>query len=37
MSLLAQAEHFFAALNAHDLDEVVAAIAPSVNIRTPIG
>jgi predicted ester cyclase len=37
MSLLAQAEHFFAALNAHDLDEVAAAIAPSANIRTPIG
>ena len=37
MSLLAQAEQFFAALNAHDLDEVVAAIAPSANIRTPIG
>ncbi len=37
MSLLAQAEQFFAALNAHDLDEVVAVIAPSANIHTPIG
>jgi hypothetical protein len=37
MSLLAQAEQFFAALDGHDLDEVVAAIAPSANIRTPIG
>jgi steroid delta-isomerase-like uncharacterized protein len=37
MSLLTQAERFFTALNAHDLDEVVAAIAPSANILTPIG
>lgn len=37
MSLLAQAEQFFAALNAHDLDRVAAAIAPSASIHTPIG
>lgn len=37
MSLLAQAERFFSALNAQDLDEVVAAIDPSANIHTPIG
>ncbi|QHG20430.1 nuclear transport factor 2 family protein [Nostoc sp. ATCC 53789] len=37
MSLLAQAKQFFTALNAHELDEVVAAIAPSANIHTPIG
>jgi hypothetical protein len=37
MSLLAQAEQFFAALDGHNLDEVVAAIAPSANIPTPIG
>ncbi len=37
MSLLARAERFFSALNAHELDEVSAAIAPSAQIRTPIG
>ena len=33
MSLLAQAERFFSALNAHDLDEVVAAINPPTSTR----
>lgn len=37
MSLLAQAEQFFTALNAHDLDKVAAAIAPNASIVTPIG
>lgn len=37
MSLLKQAEDFFTALNAHDLDQVVAMISPSANISTPIG
>jgi predicted ester cyclase len=37
MSLLAQAKQFFIALDSHDLDEAVALLAPSANIRTPIG
>ncbi len=37
MSLLEQAERFFTALNAKALDEVVAMISPSANIRTPLG
>lgn len=37
MSLLKQAERFFRALNAHNLDEVVAMISPSANISTPLG
>ena len=37
MSLLAQAKQFFVALDAHNLDEAVTLIAPSANIRTPIG
>jgi len=37
MSLIKQAERFFAALNAHDLDTVVAMISPSAQVRTPIG
>jgi steroid delta-isomerase-like uncharacterized protein len=37
MPLLEQARRFFAALNAQNLDEVVAMIAPRADIRTPIG
>jgi steroid delta-isomerase-like uncharacterized protein len=37
MSLLQQAKQFFAALNAQDLDKVVAMISPSADIRTPLG
>jgi predicted ester cyclase len=37
MSLLAQAKQFFIALDSHDLDKAVTFIAPSANIRTPIG
>jgi hypothetical protein len=37
MSLLNQAQQFFAALNAHDLDTAVSMISPSANIRSPIG
>lgn len=37
MSLLKQAERFFTALNAQELDEAVAMISPSANIHTPIG
>ncbi|ACK73072.1 protein of unknown function DUF1486 [Gloeothece citriformis PCC 7424] len=37
MSLLQQAEKFFDALNAHDLDTVVSMISPSATINTPIG
>lgn len=37
MSLLALARRFFTNLNAHNLDKVAAAIAPSAQIHTPIG
>jgi len=37
MFLLDQAKRFFAALNAHDMDTVVAMISPSAAIRTPLG
>lgn len=37
MPLLDQAHRFFAALNAQDLDAVEAMIAPTADIRTPIG
>lgn len=37
MSLLRQAEYFFTALNAQAMDQVVAMIDPSADIRTPLG
>jgi predicted ester cyclase len=37
MSLFEQAEQFFGALNAQELDQVVAMISPSAQISTPIG
>lgn len=37
MSLIKQAEQFFTALNAQDLDTVVTMISRSAEIRTPIG
>jgi steroid delta-isomerase-like uncharacterized protein len=37
MPLLEQAQRFFAALNAHDLNTAVAMLSPSANIRTPLG
>jgi steroid delta-isomerase-like uncharacterized protein len=37
VSLLAQAERLFTALNAKDLDTAVAMISPSADIRTPTG
>ena len=37
MSLLDQAQRFFAALNAQDLDQVVSMISPVCDIRTPQG
>ncbi|MGH8906556.1 MAG: ester cyclase [Egibacteraceae bacterium] len=37
MSLLEQAERFFAALNVQDLDTVAAMISPSADVRTPTG
>ncbi|MDQ3760433.1 MAG: ester cyclase [Actinomycetota bacterium] len=37
MSLLKQAEQFFTALNAQDLDTAVKMISPSAEVRTPIG
>lgn len=37
MSLLDQAKRFFSALNAQDMDTVVAMISPSARIRTPLG
>jgi predicted ester cyclase len=36
MSLLAQAKQFFVALDACNLDEAFALIAPSANFRTPL-
>jgi steroid delta-isomerase-like uncharacterized protein len=35
--LLEQAEQFFTALNAKDVDTMVAMLSPSVNFSTPIG
>ncbi|MGH8906560.1 MAG: ester cyclase [Egibacteraceae bacterium] len=35
MSVLEQAERFFAALNAQDFDTVAAMISPSADVRTP--
>lgn len=37
MPLLEQARRFFDALNAQDLDTVASMIAPTADIRTPIG
>ena len=37
MPLLEQARRFFDALNAQELDAVAAMIAPTADIRTPIG
>lgn len=37
MSLLETAHRFFTALNAQTMDEVVAMISPSCQVRTPIG
>ena len=37
MALLERARRFFDALNAQDLDTVASMIAPSADIRTPIG
>ena len=37
MALLERARRFFDALNAQDLDTVAAMIAPTADIRTPIG
>lgn len=37
MSLFDKAQEFFAALNAHNMDKVVAMIDPAANIITPIG
>jgi steroid delta-isomerase-like uncharacterized protein len=37
MPLLDQAQRFFSAMNAHNLDEMAAMIAPQASIRTPIG
>lgn len=36
-SLLDRARAFFAALNAHDMDQVVAMLDPAVAVQTPIG
>ncbi|NCR15926.1 MAG: ester cyclase [Microcystis aeruginosa LL13-03] len=37
MFLLEKAQHFFTALNAQNMNEVVEMISPSADIRTPIG